>query len=803
MMPVSGAERRRPDGRGAGWISRLSTLCRLLFLVLAAVSIAAVSIAVLAAPAEARRAAVASPIIDVPPPVPKAEAQAQPQPATPPPPPPPQAEPRAAGARAVLARHCARCHAHRPLLTGAAPPAGIHDILALDDLARDPTLVRPGEPDASLLYQQMIARQMPSDVLREGKPGEAPDAAELRAVRDWIASLERGRSCGSRALLGAADIASLAARWLAERDEAVASQTRFLSLAHIGACASDEQLARYRDGAARLVNALSWQSAPAVMETVGDDLLLLALRIGDLGWTSEHWRLVEERLPGSARILPGDEVARRTGARVPIVAADAFAAAVLGPDLNARLLGLPPTLAELARLVGVDMQAAREQRTMRRAVVRESRRTGAPRVVERYPARTGALWIAFDYPRMEAPSRLLDQPLLPWASDIDDDALGELARRPPARVQFSLPNGAVAFARYDGDGQLLLEEPRGAGGAEPPCRACHAAGPIPFTDDLRSHLTSDAFEGNDVAKEIALALLAGGPELDASIADDRHAATRAPTGIAAEPELDVTRQDPVTALAALASRDVDHAAAAARLLVAPGVLTERLSRITTLGDGDVRALALRLEQDRLRAAEFERLAGALDGARSAPPVTEPSPAGALAADTASAVPLRLELWAEELRQAGEPAYVVLRALASAPCHLTLVNVEADGRATVLHPNEFDRDNLLKPRVPISVPSADAVYRFARRPGVTERFVGICEEGEPVPAGITPDLPRRNFTPLGDWQSFLDAAHAAASAPRVPLDAGDDIDRRRGRPPAARPAPQLAPAQARAAIVLRP
>ena len=90
---------------------------------------------------------------------------------------------------AVLEHHCARCHQQDRLQSRQLAQGGIANILALDSIAKNPALVRPGEPDASPLYQQMIARQMPADILREGAPGNAPTPAEIAAVRAWIGTL--------------------------------------------------------------------------------------------------------------------------------------------------------------------------------------------------------------------------------------------------------------------------------------------------------------------------------------------------------------------------------------------------------------------------------------------------------------------------------------------------------------------------------------------------------------------------------------------------------------------------------------
>jgi len=59
----------------------------------------------------------------------------------------------------VLAKHCSRCHQEGPTLTKRLKPAkNFGDILKLDELARTPQLILPGNPDASELFIQ-IANQ--------------------------------------------------------------------------------------------------------------------------------------------------------------------------------------------------------------------------------------------------------------------------------------------------------------------------------------------------------------------------------------------------------------------------------------------------------------------------------------------------------------------------------------------------------------------------------------------------------------------------------------------------------------------
>src|SRR5262249_53354385 len=103
--------------------------------------------------------------------------------------PPQPAEPKAAKAYAVLETHCARCHQQGKLAAPAAS-TGFLDVLALDAVARDPSLVRPGVPDASPLYTTLLRRAMPPDGWRDdAAAGSRPTFEEMEAVRDWIESL--------------------------------------------------------------------------------------------------------------------------------------------------------------------------------------------------------------------------------------------------------------------------------------------------------------------------------------------------------------------------------------------------------------------------------------------------------------------------------------------------------------------------------------------------------------------------------------------------------------------------------------
>lgn len=735
---------------------------------------------------------------------------------------------RATRAAAVLERHCSRCHDAARLEPGQLPAGGLGNILDLDALGRTRALVRRGEPDASTLYQLMIARQMPPG-LTNGATDGAPTADEIRAVREWIAGLDPA-VCGREPRVTARDLDELMRAWLADREPSAAANTRFVSLAGLAnACASDAQMSAYRKAVGIMLNALSWQSDWASLDTLGDRLALLAFRIDELGWTPEHWQAIVRDIQPTS--VAGEATDAQPATPVPLVDASWLAMRLSEPALYASLLGLPPTLDELGALRRIDFGDAREEGGARRAVTLLGSHGPWSRVLEHYPGRDGGLWLAHEYPLARSADDLLDNPLLPWAAT----GSREVPDGPAvSKLMIRLPNGLPAFALFDHEERrqdrirLTHEssdstepEPGKVAGlaatAGPGCRACHALGVQPFDDRLAPHLNGTRFSGAAVEQTVARKMIFE-PEAIAKLMEESrgtHGAGLKRHGI--DTDLRIAGYDPVLGLARYHMADLDLSAAAAELLVEDSDLAVRLDQV----HGEFRSLALRLRYGRLSRAEFGRLLVGLSasGVNGGPPATAPRRPGGLAttASLGSAAPgvipghghvdersqlLRLDLWAET--RGGERATVILRARATRDCHLTIINVESNGKATVLFPNEFDRDNLLKAQTELALPGKAASYAFALKPGVREHFVGICEVGEPVPAGIEPDLQRQNFTALGDWQAFLDTAHAAASSHRFPIDNGDDRDsRRRGAKPRTKPAPEAVPNQARAAIIVEP
>lgn len=177
----------------------------------------------------------------------------------------------AARARDVLAKHCAPC---REIGESSA-------VLDLPAIARDPTLIRPGNPDGSPVYTALL-RQFGSSV-------SADDLATLRA---WIEGLpSEAATCPSATFAPRERIEAELARIAAAMRKPV-SAFRVLSLAHLDlGCASPTQLGAWRQTLEFVLGALAGtHPVPShVLDAQGHNI---AFDIQDLGWDNFKWRTI-------------------------------------------------------------------------------------------------------------------------------------------------------------------------------------------------------------------------------------------------------------------------------------------------------------------------------------------------------------------------------------------------------------------------------------------------------------------------------------------------------------------------------
>jgi hypothetical protein len=229
-----------------------------------------------------------------------------------------------AKAQAVLETHCARCHQAGRLEN---PPAkgSLGNILDLSRLVEREDLVLPSDPDASRIYQILLARHRPQSVFYGPLPGPGP--AEIGAVRDWLAALPpRPSQCAGKAPVSKAAIEQTIAAWRKAFETDRAEPLRFISLANLhNLCRSDATIAAYRDAVATLLRRLTLR-ASVELDTVGDASVLLAFRPSDFGLTPEAWDL----RAGTGDDLPGVVTAEGLAARAMAASAPAAGASASG-----------------------------------------------------------------------------------------------------------------------------------------------------------------------------------------------------------------------------------------------------------------------------------------------------------------------------------------------------------------------------------------------------------------------------------------------------------------------------------------
>lgn len=663
----------------------------------------------------------------------------------------PPHDPTAAKAYAVLSSNCASCHQSGVTLL-PAPAANFGNVLDLATVARDPGLVQPGNPDGSKLYQIAYARHVPQAVFGANR-GDGPTIGEVEALRDWIEGLPaEANACPDRPRIDAAELDAIMRRWLEVAGPDAARSTRFVSLAHLhNACASDAELAAYRQAVQKLLNSLSWATEPARIETVGDALVILAFRLSDLGWVPAHWERLAKAEPEGGAVPMPEALKSRSASAHPVIRGDWLASVAGRAPLYYDLLGLPDKQADLVRLIGLDLAAdarAGSGRLMR-AGLKQSAESNGPRLVERHGTREGhPVWLAHDWPSSVSPQDVLDNPLAPQTVG------GPKTLAPPERTRMllTLPNGLIAFGIHDAGGTRRAEAGDVVAGRA--CMSCHASGPRGFTDEARGALTGDKFAGAREIKDAALFIHPGPAEITKQIEDDGYQYRRALIQAGIDPDLTLDGLEIVTALAQAYDRDVGFD----RLVGETGLERgEAMRRLETMS-GEARTLAQRVRLAALPRPDAERLLAEIKAAApaaSAEPRSK-APVTATGALGERGDGLGVALWTDRVAySAGD--LVTVWAQATRDCYLTLIDVDTHGKATVLFPNDFEQENLLKAGTPLRVPGEKAPYQLRLKDKGRETTIAVCNTARKVPLGIDLDYERQRFTALGLWRNFLSDA----------------------------------------------
>jgi hypothetical protein len=708
----------------------------------------------------------------------------------------------AAKAYAVLEQACAGCH-QVGRLKGLRPGGRLANILALDELAADPSLIRPGLAFGSRIFDVILSRHAPlvltprlieSEKSERDKSGQRdappswPEASDVLAVREWIESLPSrpAAGCSGRQRITPEEAAAEIARTLGEATADQARALRFISLVpQYNTCAEEGELESYRQAVVRLVNALSWTSRVVVPKRIGRDGTILVVDLTDIGWVAAHWERLATLYPLQAGAEPplAEEVLRLTQTKRPIIRADWFAQTATQSKLYYELVGFPSRLQGLEQILNVNSQRLVARRAGVRVGIEISEVTAGPRILERLPASSGALWRGYDLaPPSKASDGLTAQPVGPDPVE----GVERLFKPEAIRVLMPAPNGIPKFGMFDGQGNRIerlpaLIEPNGVPpeASVLPCLSCHLSGARGGRDSLRSFAQKDSTPR--AVREAILALHSEQTSINVLVAEDQTPVAKALADALIDPQRTVRGVDPLVQLARGYHRGGDLTTIAAEAGRSIAELQHRAAAAQ-----DVKELVLRAHYGPLDRADMLRVlnAGAASNAAGEPGQRGPVE-GETPADAPTNGPSSLQIWASAARfKSGDIASFNVRS--AADCFLTVIGIDQRNIATVLFPNDFEPNNQIVAGKTITIPAEKAGYQFRLKARGREQVLALCAAQSRTFSGIEHDFERQRFTVLGNWDVFLAEQLAAGAKRAVPPEARNrrqrDKDKEKGDKP---------------------
>jgi len=669
----------------------------------------------------------------------------------------------ARAAFATLDKHCARCHQSGPALKRQKPAKNFGNILKLDEIARDPDLILPGNPDGSGLFIQIAKKDMPYDCYQEFDCEAEPTEADVKAVYDWIKGLGDtvAAACANRAPIDEAAVVTAIANDIGAQDESRRQGMRYVTLTHFyNACASDTDMARYRQGVVKLLNSLSRNRDALKMRAIEPQGTVIAFHLADLDWNTEDWARIAGGYPYGMQpdVTAYDVAVSIVGTKLPWVRGDWLAFAASRPPLYYDLLRLPETFAELEREEGVDVEANIETFLARRAGFQKSGVSKHNRLIERHTIPTGYFWTSYDFKGDSPAQSLFVHPLGPYGADAFKHDGGETI--------FSLPNGFQAYYLNTADGERLSKGPtaivlddsqrdRAVTNAIS-CFGCHNQGIRQATDDIRKHVLHDGSFPAGVRSKVE-GLYAPPEEMKRLLDGDAARFRTAMLSAGLDPELDSQTEgvESINFLSRAYEKSVDLRIAAAEYGLTPEMLAQGLAD----AGGEAGRIKRRLEQGvlprEILEVEFSELVDKVSDNKPIHVASLTPTAVARIRDDSEEVfddfDLSLTSDKSAYRVDDLPVFTIT---SSEDCHLTLINVEASGNGTVIFPNMFQQDNLLPAHKEVKFPGNDAPFQFRLKDPGTETVIAICNASGVEADGIKHDFKTRQFTPLGNYRDFL-------------------------------------------------
>jgi hypothetical protein len=665
----------------------------------------------------------------------------------------------------VLDKHCARCHQDGKLTSRERPAKNFGNILKLDEIASNPNYILPGNPFGSKLFKQIVDKEMPYDVAYEGDTRyENVSEVELKALETWIQQLgtKSAAACETRQFVNHESMIGMMATDLDKQPRGRKKGTRYLTLTHLkNACASDEAMKVYRQGAIKLVNSLSRSSDVVRLETADPEETIIRINIDDLGWDAADWDIILATYPYNMQ--PDTELTSvlksATGTQMPYVRADWFAFAASQPPLYDKLLKLPRTFQELAKEQGVDVEGNIRKFIAQRAGFQKSGVSQNNRLIERHPSRSGYFWTSYDFAGNKARQNLFENPLGPTGPNSFQHDGGETI--------YSLPNGFQAYYLNTEKGVQIDKGPTTivrdlsrkdlavTNGIS--CMGCHDQGMRKAKDDIRETVLAGRSFPKDVRDKVE-ALYPPAEKMDQLIENDAKRFADAMYRAGLEPTLKLNGVEMINALAKRYEDDVDINLAAAEF----GMTKDEFKSASGDADRKFKGLIRRLEQGSVPRDQFEATYRSLAKSITDEEEVKVAAVGVKAAAKPAAVGAELTLISDrDSYSVGDtPVFTVV---STKDCFLTLSNLDEKGTLTVLLPNKFQQNNRVKAGQEVQFPGPKAPFQYRMADKGVETVIATCSEGSTVD-GIKHDFGKTNLTTVQNYTRSLARAIAGEGKP---------------------------------------
>ncbi len=670
-----------------------------------------------------------------------------------------------AAAFVALDKNCSRCHQFGKLEGRQKPAHGFGNVLYLEQMAKDPNLVIPGNPDGSKLMQQILNKNMPYDYYQDGQTWLTPPSeSDVAAIRTWISSLAEARAaaCAGHTFISNDQVLNLVSDDINHLQDYRVAGTRYILLNNLyNSCASDEEMNVYRQGTIKLLNSLSRNSDLVKLETIDPAQTIIRFNLDDVKWTSEDWNRIAKVYPYAVKpdARAFDFVSTQLNTKVPYVRGDWLAFTASRPPLYYDLLKLPNTYQELQKQVGVDVEKDIKNFVAVRSGFQKSLVSENNRLIERHTISTGVFWTSYDFAGNDGVKSLFEHPLGPGGKDGFQEQGGETV--------FSLPNGLNGYYLNKATGERLDKGPTNivrdkdrkdlavANGIS--CFGCHDHGFRQAKDDIREHVIHDVNFPKDVRKSVE-ALYPPHEVVDKYLADDTTRFEDAMRRAGLDPSLKLDGIEMINALSNKYEKDIDLNLAAAEF----GLKLDNFEKVAGDLGGDARNLLNRLQQSVVPRDNFEsqfpKLVAELTDSESLfKQSDEPIVVAKVnTADTKIDGDYHLSLFATKktYHQNELPVFIVQ---SDRDCHLTLVDVDDKGTGTVLFPNKFENDTFIKANQAFEYPRPDAPFQFRLKDIGTETVIALCNTNAKAVDTIVHHFEEKNFTDLGDYNTFVTRA----------------------------------------------